>query len=207
MLLLLDGLDELPRVQVDEITAFLEQLKGKYPLLRMVVTASPEYVGGLTKLGCVPLAVAGWDTDLRTEFIQRWSDLWKRFVETKPEAVTDSVEDNDRLLTDAWLLGETHPMTPLELTLKVWAAHAGDQLGPSLPDAIEAFLRRMAFDKYLQPIPHARESLEKIALQMVMNSSAIWTSGSARVDKLLSTDQDASSTTEGEEELEEVEVC
>jgi hypothetical protein len=199
-LLLLDGVDELPHSQVDEFTSFLEHLKRKYPSLHMVVTASLEYHDGLAKLGCVPLAVAAWDTNLRTEFIQRWSELWNHFVDPKPEIVGDGIQDNDRLLTDAWLLGETHPMTPLELTLKVWAAHAGDQLGPSLPDAIEAFLRRMAFDKDLQPIPRAREALEQIALQMVLNGSPVWTSGSAQVDALPKTGQDARVNTEGEEE-------
>lgn len=202
-LLLLDGVDELPRSQIDEITSFLGNLKSKYPSLRMVVTASLEYYDGLVKLGCVPFAVAAWDTNLRTEFIQRWSELWTHFVDPKPEIVSDGVQDNDRLLTDAWLLGETHPMTPLELTLKAWAAHAGDQLGPSLPDAIEAFLRRMSFDKDLQPIPRTREALEQMALQMVLNNSPFWTSGGVPADAPPKTGQDANVNTQGEEEEEE----
>jgi len=170
VLLLLDGLDELPRPKIDELTAYLRQLKDVFPALRLVATASVEYYGDLAKIGCIPLAMAAWEPGMRAEFVQRWSGLWSRFIEA-PDKATMEV---DRLLQDSWLLSDTHPVTPLELTLKVWATYAGDMLGPGLPEAIEAYIQRMAFDKYQQPISRGKEALEQIALQMLLANSAVY---------------------------------
>ena len=181
-LLLLDGLDELPHSQVDEVVEFLGQLTNQFPALHMVVAASLEYYDGLARLGCAPLAISAWESKARMEFIHRWGELWQKHLQPDSQPAGDSVEANEQLLTDAWLLSERHPVTPLELTLRVWAAYAGDQLGPSLPDAIEAYLRRMSYDKDLQPIPNVREKIQQVALRMVLNNTAFWTPGIARTE-------------------------
>ncbi len=163
-LLLLDGLDELPPRSVDEICAYLAQLKEQYPSLRMVASASLEYYDGLARLGCTPLAMASWDSAERNAFIQRWSQMWKETVQN-PNQPSDDPD-----LLNAWLLGDRYPATPLEITLKTWAAYAGDQLGTGNVHAIEAYLRRMLFNKELKPVPEAREVMEQLALRAILAS-------------------------------------
>jgi HEAT repeat protein len=185
-LLLLDGMDELPRPQADALIGYLKLLKGSYPALRMVVTASLEYTGELSRLGCFTMAMAAWDTLQRAEYIQRWSGLWARHIDTPTGTEADVYKDARRMLLAAWLLREPSFLTPLELTLKVWAAFAGDQRGSSMADAVEAYLRRMSFDKNLQPIPHAREAAQQMALQMVMDGAPFWSGSRTRQETNLS---------------------
>lgn len=174
-LLLLDGLDELPPRAVDEICDYLRRLKEHYPAMRLAATASLEYYDGLTRLGCVPLAMASWDRAERTAFVQRWSQMWKETVQ-KPNQPSDDPD-----LLNAWLLGDTAPATPLEITLKTWAAYAGDQLGAKPTHAIEAYLRRMVFNKNLQPVPEARQTLEQIALRTILTAAPAFRRASPEV--------------------------
>jgi HEAT repeat protein len=58
----------------------------------------------------------------------------------------------------------------LEFTLKVWAAYAGDALGPDAPHSIEAYLRRMTIG-----LPNARPALENIAHQMILTANSVVT--------------------------------
>ena len=63
-----------------------------------------------------------------------------------------------------WLLNNSARLSPFELTLRVWAAFAGDALGPGPLAAIEAYLRRMTAD---QPAKN-RAGLGQLAAQMVL---------------------------------------
>jgi len=166
-LLLLDGLDELPQIAMQEIVAYLGQLIGQYPGMLAVVAASPTYFDGLTALGFMPLPLAVWNEQERSSFINKWGERWTSLIETP------AVEEESRadpLLLNSWLLSEQALLTPLELTLKVWAAHAGDLLGPGATDAIETHLRRMT-----AKIPGGRLSLEHLAAQMVINQQTVVT--------------------------------
>ena len=164
-LLLLDGLDELPQTAMQEIVAYLGQLIGQYPGILAVVAASPTYFDGLTALGFMPLPLAVWNEQERSSFIKRWGEQWTSLIETPTMDVNSRA---DPLLLNNWLLSEQAFLTPLELTLKVWAAYAGDLLGPGATDAIETHLRRMT-----AKIPGGRLSLEHLAAQMVINQQTV----------------------------------
>lgn len=172
VLLLLDGLDELSPFLLDEITGYLENLFSRYPNLRAVVTASPDNLGALPALGFMPIPLTSWNQEQRQTFISRWSKLWDRFVVN-----LSSVEEahTDPMLLVGWLLYNTVHFTPLELTLKVWAAFAGDSLGPRPADAIESYLRRMIHG---QPDKN-RPGFEQMASQMILAMQPIATRGHA----------------------------
>jgi hypothetical protein len=165
IVLLLDGLDELTKDPVELIVDFLVFLRRKYPKTRIVAAASPEYFDGLSGLGFIPVALAAWDEQQKLQFIQGWGELWKRFIERPAQEGQERV---DNLLINNWLAGLVANCTPFEITLKVWQAYAGDALGASNPDAIESYLARMCVR-----IPKARQVLEKLALQMVVERMAI----------------------------------
>lgn len=162
-LLLIDGLDEMTPAQAEPIVAFIKQIAEKHPTARMVVTASHENHYGLPSIGLQPLAIATWTTDERKSFVANWGELWSKYI-SLPEA-----EENNYVsprFLNAWLLTHTTPASPMEWTLKVWSAYAGDILGQDHISSIEAFLRRISAN-----IPEARQALEALALQMICTSS------------------------------------
>jgi HEAT repeat protein len=165
LLLLIDGLDELPPEQFQIVADYLNQLLEEYPSLRAVVTAPVGFYDGLTALGFIPVAIAAWDDRKRTQFINRWSNLWIKFVGKKQE----DAEPIDPVLLNAWLFNDKSTQTPLEQTLKVWATYAGDTLGPNPNDAIEAYIRRMIVN-----VSNSRYDLERIAIKSLISAQPIF---------------------------------
>jgi HEAT repeat protein/energy-coupling factor transporter ATP-binding protein EcfA2 len=165
LLLLLDGLDEQAPDRVKQVVDYLTILLNQYPAIRIVAAASLDYFDGLSDLGFVPVALAAWDDQEKAQFLHGWGELWSRFIE-RP-----APEDHDKpdyLLINNWLVDLLANCNPFEITLKTWAAYAGDALGPSNLDAIEAYLARMCIN-----IPKARQIFEKLALQMVISRKPI----------------------------------
>ena len=157
-LVMIDGLDELSPSHLEEVCAYLGGILKKYPGNQAVVTASPHNLDRLPALGFMTLPVLNWSSEQRGEFILRWSKMWSRFI------VSASKEALEPMLLVGWLVNNTARYTPLELTLKVWAAFAGDSLGPQPIDALEAYLRRMTYD---QPEKN-RLAFEQMASQMML---------------------------------------
>lgn len=166
VLLLIDGLDELAPDQLAQATQYLGSLLQKYPRLRAVVTAAPDHLGALPRLRFTPISVASWSTAQRALFITHWGDLWEQFIAEQAHLKETST---NTLLVLGWLLNNTQNLTPLELTLKTWAAFAGDSLGPAPQAAIESYLRRMLVS---QPSKN-RQALEQLATQMVLNQQPV----------------------------------
>jgi HEAT repeat protein len=160
--LIVDGLDELPPNEFDQIVHYLEILLEIYPKARLVASASPEYLGRLTALDFMPMVLAYWNQEQRAEYLMRWGSLWSQFI------APESSEPVDPLLIHGWLLNTSDWLTPLELTLKAWAAYAGDVLGPRSVDAIEAYVRRMTCE---QP-PKNRPAFEQLCAQIVLTMQA-----------------------------------
>jgi HEAT repeat protein len=165
-ILLLDGLDELSPKELDDITSYLESLLYNYPKLRIVTSASPTNLVSLPDLGFFPLSLASWKTEQRSEFITKWGNLWNKFVAEPENSEPDNLEP---LLIAGWLYNNSTNLTPLELTLKVWSAFAGDSRGPKSTDAIESYIQRLTFgqpDKY-------RPALQQLASQMVLEMQSV----------------------------------
>jgi HEAT repeat protein len=157
--LLIDGLDEVTPETYQQVVGFIGQLLEQFPAVRMVTTAHPGYLDGLLNLGFRPVALAAWTEPQREAFIQRWSDLWSHNFGknyTGPETT-------DPLLLNAWLKSSLTSVTPLELTLKVWSAYAGDMLGPTPNHSLEAYIRRMTASN-----PRIRPALEHLALSSLL---------------------------------------
>jgi HEAT repeat protein len=163
VVLLLDGLDELPAEEFKEVEAYLGKVLQAYPQTQSVLAASPEQQPGLSQIGFEPLALTLWDEEQRAAFIQRWSKLWTRYIADPQEEQDRSIEP---AVLNGWLLNDISFLTPLEVTLKVWATYAGDLLGPRATDAIEAYIRRMSAST-----PGSRPVLEQAACLMVLNQS------------------------------------
>ncbi|OQY31648.1 MAG: hypothetical protein B6I38_05565 [Anaerolineaceae bacterium 4572_5.1] len=173
VLLLVDNLDEMPPKDIQAVTQYLKRLLEKYPSVRVVVAASDQYFDGILDLGLAPLAIVGWSRRERVAFSQKWGSLWQRYVENPNDSEASPVNP---LLLNGWLFNEHGAPTPLEFTLKVWAAYAGDVRGPSTSDAIEAHIRRMTIDIKQNPI----SALKNIAWQAVNARQVMFTESEAQ---------------------------
>jgi HEAT repeat protein len=161
--LLLDGLDELATDQYVNVITYLSHLFSDYPSIRVITTATLENFSGLTALGLIPVAMSSWGDQDRENFIHLWGSQWNKYVIQDEEESSVSV---DPLLLNYWLTTRDSPQSPLEVTLKIWAAYAGDIIGTDLPDSLEAYIRRMSID-----VPNARSAMERLALQMILTHS------------------------------------
>jgi HEAT repeat protein len=141
-LLLIDGMDELPFDQLKGAASYLQVLLDKYPNIRVVVTASAEHMDGLISLGFFPLAVAAWSASDRQAFIHKWSGLWNSLIAPEVQKRQNGKQP-DALLLSNWLTADPILETPLECTLKVWAAFSGDIQGTNSSDAIFAYILRL----------------------------------------------------------------
>ncbi len=150
-ILLLDGLDELHPEEVRRATDWLRSLMDAYPGIRVVAAASLEDYDGLTALGLYPMAMRTWGEAERKIFLKKWRAVWRSLPGSEEGGVPHQI-----LL--GWLHTDDRFDSPLEYTLKIWALFAGDALGSSPLDAIEAHLRRMAGKD-----PEARRSLARLA--------------------------------------------
>ncbi|MDD5467506.1 MAG: HEAT repeat domain-containing protein [Anaerolineales bacterium] len=156
-LLLLDGLDELPRRAFDAIVTYLISLLEAHPGARIITTASPGYLGGLLQAGFIPIPLSAWDQTQANLLLDRWQHAWREYL-----AETSISSQVDLELAKAWLLRDQRFPTPLAFTLTTWAAFAGDVLGPGAGPAIEAHLRRT-----LPDLEKERAAIEQLALAML----------------------------------------
>lgn len=156
-ILLLDGLDELPQKHFDQASAFVATLINENPKIQVVTTASTEYTGSLNHLGFTPIPVASWTKIEKIKLIEKWEKAW-----TKSLYETNQYFDIDTALINSWFILDRFDENPLELTLKLWAAYAGDVVGASSGNEIYAHLLRMS-KRDQQSI----QAMGQIALQMV----------------------------------------
>ena len=172
-LLLLDGFDELTAEGQQEVSSLLRLLLTEYPRLRIVTTGAPEYVDGLLSLRFAPVAVAAWTKQKQAAFTERWGILWSQYIAR--EALSQlGPQQVDPLLLNSWLSSQSQFLTPLELTLKVWAAYAGDALGPHVREAISSHIRRLA------PANTPLAALETLAMQSTLECEPIFDPRKAR---------------------------
>ncbi len=184
MLLLIDGADEMAPTRQPALAAFLRRLMKAYPRIRMVVAASPEHHDGLLALGLRPVTLALWSETEAQTFLRRWGKAWQREIVPMMEAAAEEslpAADLDPLLLNRWLLTAEPAYHPLELTLKAWAAYAGDALGPSYEDAVWAYIRRMLPEEPDRALP----ALEALALQLTLGSGDAVAEKEAGKDKTL----------------------
>lgn len=137
-----------------------------YPRNRILVTASNDYHGGFVELGFEPIPLCIWSEFQRRDFIDKWIRLWNQhFGEDNQNSHLTSEQE----ITKKWLYDENAAFTPLEFTLKVWAAFAGDSIGPSAADAIEAYIRRITYNT-----PDIRLALEEAAFNMLSSGQFVF---------------------------------
>lgn len=208
VLLLVDGMDELDRSNFDAVSGFLGKLLALHGSSRVVAAASPFYYDGLARLGLIPVAMAAWSEAQRAAFLQNWGEKWVQFIrqevwEFSGNGAEGSAQHMEPAILNNWIGIDTLAQTPLELTLRAWAAYAGDARGPTNADAFEAYARRMSAG-----VNGARLALERIALQMALKTTPFPTLRSTnRWARGLNLDEAEDSTTPESENSETEETA
>lgn len=172
-LILIDGFDELDPSAQHHVVDWFKALMQAYPKVRIVTTGCVNQLNGLIGLGFSPLALIAWEASKVSRFIQQWGELWSRTAALEAWAQTGS-EQVDPVLLNTWLAIDNSGLTPLELTLKVWGAYAGDSVGSRVLDAIATHVRRLA------PSGTPVAALELLAMQVVLTLQPVFDPRQAR---------------------------
>ncbi|MFH1184402.1 MAG: HEAT repeat domain-containing protein [Chloroflexota bacterium] len=172
-LLLVDGYDELTDEGQRAVADFLRQVILEYPRIRVVVTGAPEHLDGILGIGFVPLALTTWNLHRQERFLGRWLGLWSKSIALEGTA-SEGQEPIDPLVLGSWLGLNNLDATPLELTLKAWAACAGDWLGSQSLDAIASHVRRLV------PSNTPPAALETLAMQVMLTAQPVFDPRRAR---------------------------
>lgn len=176
LILVLDGLDELPKERLDKFIKYLEILHTKYPLFQLVIACSSIYFGGLLKLGFIPMALASWSQAEKDEFVGKWDALWK--ITLAPALPNKYAAEVDTTVLNSLLERSNLSLTPLELTLRIWTLYAGDLQDNRNFSAIHSFIQRLS-NKKVNEI-----ALQSLAFRMMREQSSFVARGS--IESLLS---------------------
>ncbi|HVU12698.1 MAG TPA: HEAT repeat domain-containing protein, partial [Phototrophicaceae bacterium] len=136
ILLLLDGYDDLPESEQPAalvwLKAFLEQYKQNF-----VIVAGPATgYGHLLRVGLTPVFMRPWSQLDVQRATTRWADVWPQAGKKRRKAARPSDEIIERARTNA------RALTPLETTLKIWAAYAEDTEKVGVEGWLHAFFKR-----------------------------------------------------------------
>ncbi|HVP20815.1 MAG TPA: HEAT repeat domain-containing protein [Anaerolineaceae bacterium] len=143
-IILLDGLDQVQPDSMLKITKLISGVLKKYPTMRFVVSAGPDYLDGLLNIGFHPLTLAAWNYSERELFTRKWGEVWDRSILPQVKKQLDGYED-DHLFLQNWITYEASHLTPLDWTLKIWSFYAGDACGAGTIDSLESFISRTTY--------------------------------------------------------------
>lgn len=175
VLLLLDGIDEIPSAAIQPLTEWLQIFQKTYPGIQIIAAGSPSGHNGLTTFGLVPVPLAPWTKADRQAFLRNWGIAWQQKIAPR---ISRRLGDIDPTLINAWLDKSLEGYTSLELTLRTWSAYAGDLRGPGVINSIESYLARMlAADE--------RRDAELIAFTWLSQSTGITCQESAPDKEML----------------------
>ena len=162
-LLLLDGLDEIPSEDIPEISGWLKELRAQHEGLRMVATGPTAVLDGLAQAGLTPVPIAPWTERMQREFLSKWGRSWNEHV--VPNMPKSRLSEVDPALINGWLAGTMRGRTPAEITLRVWAAYAGDVRGQRAVDDMESYALRVLS-------PEEQKHTEEVALAWLRAAKA-----------------------------------
>ncbi len=148
-LLLLDGLDELTADELASVAEWLRHLRTQFPEIRIVAAGPVKDYDMIAEAGLVPVAIAPWTLYDQHVFLTQWGQAWQQYV--IPNLPKRRMDDLDPALITGWLAGAMRGLTPLELTLRVWASYAGDILGANVSETMNSFIARFLSLNERQP--------------------------------------------------------
>jgi HEAT repeat protein len=148
VLLLVDGYDELPEAEQLEKLAWLQAIMEQYPHNFVIVTGPAFGYGPLLRLGLTPVFLRPWhDLDIASA-TTLWGEAWPRIGgSNRRPAPLPSPEIVGRARANS------RALSPVDLTLKIWANYAEDTDVPGVDGWLRAYLaRHLPHDQPLEVI-------------------------------------------------------
>jgi HEAT repeat protein len=178
--ILLDGLDELTPAEVAEVAAWLGQLVAAHKQHRLVVVAGTAGYGPLLRLGLSPAQIVPYGRDDYRALIRKWGTAWETLVRARRRR---GASDTDAELIMGWLGTGNQGRSIFEVTLKIWAAFAGDARGKRPVDWLEAYVLRHGVK------PNGQQALGRLAVLLfereATGSPLFWAEAVAMINALL----------------------
>ncbi len=121
-LLLVDGYDDLSVDDRPEKLLWLQQFMEIYAHNFIIITGPAVGYDALLNLGLTPIFLRAWSELDNERLVQRWEVAWPAIAHTAHRAAPMPDERTIRRV-----LTNVRGRSPLDLTLKTWAAFAGDE--------------------------------------------------------------------------------
>lgn len=120
LLLLLDGLDELPPDLFHRAVIFIGSICKQYPDLKIVIATGPYYAGDLYKFGFADLSIQVPTPFQRIELVQVWNRAWEKIN------LPDANQPEMHQLSSLWMMQASRARSILEITQEIWSTLAFD---------------------------------------------------------------------------------
>ncbi|MBN1427678.1 MAG: HEAT repeat domain-containing protein [Anaerolineae bacterium] len=150
-LILVDGWEDLPLIEQRRAIEWLRILIATYPDNKVVVTGPVQGYKPLHDLGLAPTFIVPWSQPEFNELGHLWAAAWPTIGGTAKEPAPEPEADVVRRSVRA-----NRSRTPLDVTLKIWAAFANDDPGMGRRGWYSAYIDRVL------PAPELRSALERI---------------------------------------------
>ncbi len=137
-LVLLDAVDELSFADQDEVREWVRALMAQYPKARLIVTIDPDEIHHWRPMGFAVATPAPWLPADHRSFLEQWGKRWQEIVSSDRK-----LEKADPALLIGWLSRQTLGLSPLDITLRAWAAFTGDLQGTTAASDQQAYISRL----------------------------------------------------------------
>jgi HEAT repeat protein len=144
-LILADGWDEVPPGQRPLVSGWLDALRAAYPENRIVAVGPVKGSEPLRAAGFQPVFILPFSRNEFTELAERWAAAWDS-LGGADEAAPAVPPETVRLAVRGIRL-----RSPLDGTLKIWAAYAGDASLPGRLGWYSAYVSRIIPTAELRP--------------------------------------------------------
>jgi HEAT repeat protein len=135
---LLDAVDELPFSFQDEVREWVKEFLAQYPKARMIVSIPPNETAHWQPMGFAVAAPAPWLPADHRQFMEQWGMRWQEVI----VANRKTAERPDPALLIGWVSRQTLGSSPLDITLRIWAAFSGDLQGTTGASDQQAYIQR-----------------------------------------------------------------
>ncbi len=165
ILLMIDGIDELPRNLISECYSFIKNFRNTIKTnFRLLITAPLDYLDGFVLDNIAPMAMGIWNQNAINDFISRIVHVYSSNVN-----LNSSGTDELLLIHSVrnWFQQERNRLTPLELTIQVITMLNGAETGKNSFDIMNSYIDNIVPNKTL------RNSLEVLAYQTLISENPI----------------------------------
>lgn len=173
-LVMIDGFDEIGTMLWPEKLAWLEQFLAIYGDNFVIVTGPVKGYDPLVNAGFTPLFVRPWSDADFEQLIARWAEAWPHIAGTHRNPADAPDEKLRRRVST-----NNRGRTPLDLTLKTWAAFAGDEQQTGRLGGYDYYVRSQLDDS-----EHQRTALASIAADTLDHN--FWLMNKDRIKEVIS---------------------